>query len=123
MLDMGLVAPAGRALGKSLFEYQRPEGEGEAFKAQQRHLEAVPVVETITVTRGGAVEGTGRGITVANKDVRQACEEAERRGWKLRKKGDGHYVLVKGSRRVPVAGSPKSGTDSADIIRRMTRER
>jgi hypothetical protein len=129
MIDAEMVKPAGRVMGKALFEYAKPTGgPGEAFESQQekrRHLTPVPeVVADLAVKRTGtAVAGTGGGMVVSNKDVRQACEEAQRRGWKLSKKGDGHFVLVNGPRRVPVSGTPRSGTAEADKIRRMTRAR
>lgn len=120
MIEMQMARPAGRVMGKAVYEFTKPTDEGEAFRTQQRHLAAVPEV----VERAQPVAGVSRGggaRMITDKEVRQACQEAERRGWKLIKKGDGHFVLTKGSRRVSVAGTPRHGAGVAEIIRRKTR--
>lgn len=125
------VVPAGRVLGKAVYEYARPTEPGPAFEAQRR-LQSVPTPEAQAqaMATEAPVRGTVAGISqrhdshmIPNKVVRAAVAEAEGRGWRIKRKGDGHFVLVKGARRVPVAGTPSNPEGAADIIRRMTRER
>lgn len=126
--DPPVVVSAGRAMGKPIYEYRKPIEAGDAFTAQQR-LRSVPDLDSVIGVGSEAQARNGEGPTgrwasdsLSEKVVRDAVNDAERRGWKLKKKGDGHYVLIKGAKRVGVAASPKNPEGAADIIRRMTRE-
>jgi hypothetical protein len=121
-----IVRPAGRAMGKALFEHIKPNDPGEAFETQRRlRVVGEPSVATEAQPHGtvAGVSRSGGSDSLPDKVVREAVKAAERKGWELRPKGDGHYVLVKGARRVPVSSTPRNPDGSADIIRRMTRDR
>lgn len=113
-----LVVPAGRVLGKAAYEYVRPTEAGAAFEIDRRRAvvdEPIQYAEPVA----GVSKNAGSAM-IADKVVREAVRDAERRGWVLHKKGDGHFVLTKGTKRVPVAGSPSNPGGSADIVRRLT---
>lgn len=130
MIEAKMVAPDGRVMGKALFtwaEHEVPETIAPAPEAARavRRLSPVPEVGDLAPERGtvAGVRKSTVSSAIGDKNVRQACEEAQRRGWEVQRKGSGHFLLVKGPRRVPVSSTPQNGSTQADRIRRMTRER
>lgn len=117
----GMVQGAGRSLGQTLYQYVKPTEAGGAFE-QQRALRVVPD-ESVGTTRSLPVAGTGSmpWDAIAAKPVREAVRDACRAGWQLKKKGDGHWNLIKDGRKVGVAGTPANPDGAADVIRRATR--
>jgi hypothetical protein len=126
-VEEGRARPLGvRVFGSPLYEYVKPTDAGDAFHAQQFHRPYL--VEDVGVgassLAGSATTGTGRPAyeMIAAKEVREACKQAMLQGWKLTKKGDGHFLLQKDGRRLGVAGTPKNPSGTADLILRSIRK-
>jgi hypothetical protein len=128
LLEVDVIVTQGKVLGRYCYSFVRPEGPGAAFTAQTA-LRVVPspekaaVADMANMPRGAPVAGTGGGLVseLSAKDVRDAVKDAQRCGWMLIKKGDGHFVLTKGRQRVQVALTPQNASTQAARIRRQTR--
>lgn len=112
LIEAGILKPAGRAMGRPIYEYVKPTEAGAAFE-QQRKLTRVPDPYLGAVdmpVRGMAVEGSGRSGDlyggIQNSEVRAVVKRAIRMGWDLQRTGTNHFKLVRaGCKAIPVPGT------------------
>jgi AraC-like DNA-binding protein len=123
-----MAKPAGRVMGKPVYEWVRPTEAGAAFENQQRlgtrgPSESAVLAMADRVERGRPVAGVGDPSSViAKKEVREVVRAALRDGWRLVPKGDGHWNLVSPQgASIGVAGTPKNPGGAADLIGRFVR--
>lgn len=122
-LDYPLVKPAGRLGRMPMFQYIKPQDAGERFTKQQALRDRTPP-EATARTYGGPIAGTGRhpASVISATEVRKAVIEVmSEGGWRLHPKGDGHWDLIKGDVKVPVAGTPTNPSGTARRIKRLAR--
>jgi hypothetical protein len=120
-----MIRPAGRALGKPIFEYLRPHDEGLAFANQQRMRErttpeqhavamAPPLVERNQEVKNSLVE------SISAKEIRAVVREAIDAGWKLEVGSGKHRLrLVNGGKRVTVVSTPRNPSNAANNLRQQ----
>lgn len=118
-----MIRPAGRALGKPVFEYVRPTEEGKAFEAQQRVRDRVTPEQhaaAMVPDRPHDIEQSLIG-QIAIKEIRTVARDAINAGWTLEHTGGaGHHLrLVRGKRRITLPTTPRSPGNSANILRQQ----
>lgn len=124
MKDAGMVQPAGR-LGRSpMYSYIKPDDAGEGFDAQRR-LRSVETIGMTDRTYAGPVAGTGRSPadSINHPALRAVVRKGLSNGWRLHKRGDGHFAMVKpGCAPITVPSSPQNATEEAKSLTRKLRD-
>lgn len=123
LLDDGTIEPAGKVMGKAMYEFKAPTDAGSAFERQQerRKLEESELVEFVR-SGGRAVPGTGNTLSqISDAEVRKAVRDAIADGWALEKIGGTHFRLSRGKRHVTVPSTPRNSDGAARTIRHHTR--